>query len=639
MAVTLSLFAGAGAQFFDNNGVILSGGLVYTYAAGTTTPLPAYTSNTGNTALANPIVLDSAGRVPTGEIWLTYGQGYKFVVKTSTGTLIGTYDNIPSAALPPLVNDAASISYEQGASVTAGNFIIGQTYLITSIGSTNFQSIGAVSNTVGLYFIATGVGSGTGTAEISRTVQVKLQETVCFKDFGAVGNGVANDSAAINAALSSGALIVDGNGLTYKVNSSVTVPTNVTLQNANFIAGTAGMNVVLVNTGVTVNNCKITGTGTTSIVERGIYVAADGVNNVVLTNIEVTNLTVGIHAQPLSTVVPSNWHIDCYAHDIVGTPGVSEGYGILLSPAIGCFIKGSFKNIARHSVYLSAGASYNDVNIDVDTCNYTGVSIYSLPGQSRCQHNRIRGSFKNLNQGSFTNGSAVDMIQQADYNDISVRVYGAGTTAYAVLVEGSSSGPYPKGNHIHDCEISGSFANTVIQVQNADSTTVVNNVIDSTWATAAINLAVSGIAGVTYGGYVENNFINGNNASQYGVINNYEVAYHVGSNQILNVTILRFRDYSTAKLRSGRLINMTGTVTTASIPAGNNADTLVTLPQATVASDRFVSVQINGMSSTAYNYASQIYAFNPSDTTINLRTFNGGPSAQTFVLFWQVMGD
>jgi len=200
MAVTLSLFAGAGAQFFDNNGVMLSGGLVYTYGAGTTTPLAAYTSNTGATALSNPIVLDASGRVPTGEIWLTYGQGYKFTVKTSTGTLIGTYDNIPSAALPPLVNDAASIAYEQGASVTAGNFIIGKTYLITFIGSTNFQSIGAVSNTVGTYFIATGVGSGTGTAEISRTVQAKFQDTVSVKDFGAVGNGVADDTAAIQAA-------------------------------------------------------------------------------------------------------------------------------------------------------------------------------------------------------------------------------------------------------------------------------------------------------------------------------------------------------------------------------------------------------------------------------------------------------
>jgi hypothetical protein len=94
MSVSLSLFAGAGQQFFTNNGVPLAGGLLYTYAAGTTTPQASYTSITGATAQANPIVLDSAGRVPY-EIWLTDGVTYKFVLMTSASVLIGTYDNIP----------------------------------------------------------------------------------------------------------------------------------------------------------------------------------------------------------------------------------------------------------------------------------------------------------------------------------------------------------------------------------------------------------------------------------------------------------------------------------------------------------------------------------------------------------------
>jgi hypothetical protein len=96
MAVTLSSLAGAGAQFFDNNGVPLAGGLIYTYAAGTTTPEATYTSSTGITAHANPIVLDSAGRVATGEIWLTSGVDYKFLVKTSANVQLGSYDNLPS---------------------------------------------------------------------------------------------------------------------------------------------------------------------------------------------------------------------------------------------------------------------------------------------------------------------------------------------------------------------------------------------------------------------------------------------------------------------------------------------------------------------------------------------------------------
>ena len=99
MAVYLSPIGGAGAQFFDNDGNVLSGGKIYTYIAGSSTPKTTYTTSSGNIAHANPIILDSAGRVPTGEIWLTPGL-YKFVINTSTDTLIATYDNISGIGAP-----------------------------------------------------------------------------------------------------------------------------------------------------------------------------------------------------------------------------------------------------------------------------------------------------------------------------------------------------------------------------------------------------------------------------------------------------------------------------------------------------------------------------------------------------------
>ena len=96
-AVSLSAFGGVGAQFFDNSGNVLTGGKIYTYEAGTTTPLASYTSSSGNTAHTNPIVLNAAGRVPSGgEIWIAL-RLYKFVLETSTGVLIATYDNVGSS--------------------------------------------------------------------------------------------------------------------------------------------------------------------------------------------------------------------------------------------------------------------------------------------------------------------------------------------------------------------------------------------------------------------------------------------------------------------------------------------------------------------------------------------------------------
>jgi hypothetical protein len=56
-----------------------------------------------------------------------------------------------------------------GTLVTAGSFVVGATYQIASVGTTSFTSIGASSNTVGVVFVATGVGSGTGTANLIGT--------------------------------------------------------------------------------------------------------------------------------------------------------------------------------------------------------------------------------------------------------------------------------------------------------------------------------------------------------------------------------------------------------------------------------------------------------------------------------------
>jgi hypothetical protein len=94
MAVNLSPVFGVAGQLFDDNGNPLAGGKIYTYLAGTTTNAATYTIAAGNIAHSNPIVLDGAGRVPSGEIWLTDGISYKFVVEDSTSALIGTYDNI-----------------------------------------------------------------------------------------------------------------------------------------------------------------------------------------------------------------------------------------------------------------------------------------------------------------------------------------------------------------------------------------------------------------------------------------------------------------------------------------------------------------------------------------------------------------
>ena len=105
MSVNLSPLAGAGWQFFDDNGDPLAGGLLYTYTAGTTSPQTTYTDDTGGTPNANPIVLDSAGRV-SGAVWLTSGVSYKFVLQDADAVQIGVWDDVFG------INDIGTVAFQ-----------------------------------------------------------------------------------------------------------------------------------------------------------------------------------------------------------------------------------------------------------------------------------------------------------------------------------------------------------------------------------------------------------------------------------------------------------------------------------------------------------------------------------------------
>ena len=67
-----------------------------------------------------------------------------------------------------------------------------------------------------------------GTGAVPTNVQAKLRETVSVKDFGAVGDGVTDDTAAIQAAVNAGDYVWVPAG-TYKVTSSITVNKEMTI--------------------------------------------------------------------------------------------------------------------------------------------------------------------------------------------------------------------------------------------------------------------------------------------------------------------------------------------------------------------------------------------------------------------------
>lgn len=122
--VTVAPFESSREQFLDQNGKIVASGCLFTYQAGTTTPLATY-SDLGVTLNANPVILDSTG---SATIYMQLAS-YKLVLKTfggtncATGSTLWTQDNVnPATALTsfPGIVDTGAFTMQQSTAATSG---------------------------------------------------------------------------------------------------------------------------------------------------------------------------------------------------------------------------------------------------------------------------------------------------------------------------------------------------------------------------------------------------------------------------------------------------------------------------------------------------------------------------------------
>lgn len=77
-------------QYFDDNGDPLTGGQLFTYRAGSTSPLPTYREADLLTPNSNPVVLDHGGRATI----FAQAAAYKLVLYDVNNVLIWSVDNI-----------------------------------------------------------------------------------------------------------------------------------------------------------------------------------------------------------------------------------------------------------------------------------------------------------------------------------------------------------------------------------------------------------------------------------------------------------------------------------------------------------------------------------------------------------------
>ena len=310
-------------QIYGSDGNPLVGGKIYTYAAGTTTPLATFTDAGGLTANTNPIILNSLGQA---NIWLDLTSSYKFSIYTSTDVLLYTVDNIATpvdyaslvtllASPPPIGSTAANTGAFTTLTATTGT--------ITTLGATTGNITTVNATTVNA---ATITATGTVTAE-----------TLTFEGGGSMTKPSEPAIKPITATVAANALTVTLNPTTLDFRSatltsgtvvsrlissaiSVTVSSGSTLGT---VSGTQSRIVVLAidNAGTVelavvniAGGNDLTETGVISTTAEGGAGAADSINviysNVARTNvayrvvgyIESTQATAGTWATAPSTI-------------------------------------------------------------------------------------------------------------------------------------------------------------------------------------------------------------------------------------------------------------------------------------------------------------------------------------------------
>jgi len=330
--------------FLNNQGQPCVGGTLLTQVGGVNTA--TYQDSAGTIPLPNPIPLNNRGEISNAagiscQLFLATGVAYTFTLFDANGNLL---------------NQAIYVA-------TSNAFQTFINSLLSSIGATLIGWIQA------------------GTGAVYRLVQDKLRDTVSVKDFGAIGDGVANDTAAIQAAIN------------YNLNGTVFFP-----------AGSYNITATLTvnyDVGTGKNSCNLVGTGLGSTLQW------NGASNTQMFWIQGTSINAGTFSKTLITGL--------YLKNPVAATGL---IGFRIGNFAGPFTRGAgvgnvtIKGNKLDNFAVCIQTEYESDGIEISDNTFGTYTLYGVynTGSARM---RISGNY-------FQFGTAGSLAIQCQYSTITI---------------------------------------------------------------------------------------------------------------------------------------------------------------------------------------------------------------------------
>lgn len=353
--VTITTSAAHG--YLTNDSVTVTA-TTQTTVNGTYTIVSVPTSTTftyAKTASNISSIADTGSVVSSSNVKMANASGILSVVNGGTGAatlkannlLVGNGTSSPSVIPAGTTNNVLISS--STSTVTAGSFVVGTEYTILTVGTTDYTLIGAASNTVGVVFTATGVGTGDGTATTNTWVSGTYTPAALSTATGSAPSYSARAFAFFN-----GNVAANKTG-TYTQSASTTVVVSITSHGLtagdrvflNFTSGTAVDAVFTVDSVTDANTFNVTRASAST----GGNVTLELRNVVNAKNIScVSRIATGQYIINFTTAMPDA----NYSIFVTGTGGQSS-------------LNSAYSNTTRSFVVLTEGS--DGVNSDSTNIN------------------------------------------------------------------------------------------------------------------------------------------------------------------------------------------------------------------------------------------------------------------------------